>query len=193
MPSKRRPRARRARRTGANKTKSKLTKLRISHARRTGNRQAVTRHQLRRQRSLAVLARMRSRGESLSQAAANEHTTPREVRKHIGKQLTRGPTGRYVATSGDTLRRDLNVLGFDGYEPVVVRSSKQAHLAAEHLVAVGRYLRTGDSEWLKPFVGKRVGGVELLTSPDRLQILADADLVKLDALYRNNSGGRREK
>jgi hypothetical protein len=56
--------------------------------------------------------------------------------------------------------------------------------------AVGRFLRTGDIEWLKPFVGKRVGGIELLTDPDRLQILADADLVKLDALYRQNRGGR---
>ena len=80
------------------------------------------------------------------------------------------------------------MLGFDGYQPVVVRSSKQAHLAAEHLVAVGRFLRTGDTEWLKPFIGKRVGGVELLTDRNRLHELADADLVKLDALYRQNCG-----
>ena len=61
-------------------------------------------------------------------------------------------------------------------------------------MAVNRFLRPpGDSKWLKPFVGKRVGGVELLTDPDRLQILADAGLVKLDALYRNNPGGGREK
>ena len=32
----------------------------------------------------------------------------------------------------------------------------------------------------------------MLTDPDRLQILADAYLVKLDALYRNHPGGRRE-
>jgi hypothetical protein len=149
-------------------------------------------HQLARQRALAVLARMR-RGESLSQAARLEHTTPRTVLELIGKQLKRNNSGRYVATRGDTLRRDLNVLGFDGYEPVVVRSSKQAHVAAEHLVAVSRFLRTGDAEWLKPFLGKRVGDVQLLTDADRLQILADADLVKLDALYRNNPGGGREK
>ena len=148
---------------------------------------------LTRQYALAVLARMRSRGESLSQATRLEHTTLRTVRKVVGKQLKRGTSGRYSATRSDTLRRDLNVLGFDGYESVVVRSSKQAHLAAEHLVAVGRFLRTGDAEWLKPFVGKRLGGVELLTDPDRLQILADADLVKLDALYRNNAGRGREK
>jgi hypothetical protein len=146
-------------------------------------------HRLARLRALAVLARMRSRGESLSQAARLEHISPRTVQKLVGKQLRRGTSGRYSATRGDTLRRDLNVLGFDGYEPGVVRSWKQAQLAAEHLVAVGRFLRTGDTEWLKPFIGKRVGGVELLTDPDRLHELADADLVKLDALYRDHRGG----
>jgi hypothetical protein len=142
-----------------------------------------------RHRALAVLARMRSRGESLSQAARNEHTTPRSVRKAVGKQLKQDSSRHYRATRGDTLRRDLNVLDFDGYAPVVTRSSKQAHLAADHLVAVGRFLRTGDEEWLKRFIGKRVGGVELLTDPDRLRELGDADLVKLDALYRDHRGG----
>jgi len=64
-------------------------------------------------------------------------------------------------------------------------------LASEHLIALGRFLRTGDTDQLKPFVGKRVGGVELLTDPDRLQILADADLVRLDGLYRQNRGQGR--
>ena len=117
----------------------------------------------------------------------------RTVRKVVGKQLKRRTSGRYSATRGDTLRRDLSVLGFDGHEPVVVRSSKQAHLASEHLIAVGRFLRTGNTEWLKPSVGKRVGGVELLTDPDRLGVLADADLVKLDGLYREHRSARPEK
>jgi hypothetical protein len=140
-------------------------------------------------RALAVLARMRSRGESLTAAAHFEHTTTRVVRKYVGKQLRRGTSGRYSATRGDRLRRDLSVLGTDGYEPVVVRSSNQAQLASSHLVAVNRFLRTGDTKWLKPFVGKRVGGIELLTNPDRLEVFADAGLVKLDALYREQRGG----
>jgi hypothetical protein len=192
MPSERRPRARRARRTGANRTKFETTKLRISHAGRTGNHQAVTRNRLTRQRSIAALAGVR-RGKSLSQAASDEHTTTSTVLKYVGNELKQDSSGRYQATGSDTLSRDLNVLGFDGYEPVVVRSSRQAQLDAEHLIAVNRFLRTGDVVWLKPFIGKRVGGVELLTDPDRLQILAAADLIKLDALYRNNHGGARDK
>ncbi len=147
---------------------------------------------LSRQRALAVLARMRSRGESLSQAARLEHTTPRTVRRVLGKQLKKGLSGRYLATGSDRLRRDINVLGFDGYESVVTRSFKQASLASQHLIAVNRFLRSGNTAWLKPFVGKRVGGVELLTDPDRLRELADAGLVKLDGLYREHRGGRQE-
>lgn len=144
-------------------------------------------------RALAVLARMRNRGESLSEAARHEHTTPRTVRKAVPKQLKRGPSGHYSVTPADTLRRDLSVFGFDGYVSVVVRSSKQAQLASEHLIAVNRFLRTGDTEWLRPFIGKQVGGVELLTDPDRLHELAEAGLIKLDALYRQNRGARQEK
>ncbi len=136
---------------------------------------------------------MRSRGESLSEAARNERTTTRTVRKIVGKQLKRGTSGYYSVTPGDTFRRDLNVLGSEGYVAVSVHSSKRAQLASEHLIAVNRFLRTGDSEWLKPFVGKRVGGVELLTDPDRLQVLAGAGLIKLDALYREHRGGRQAK
>ena len=87
-----------------------------------------------RRRALAVLARMRSRGESLSEAARNERTTTRTVRKIVGKQLKRGTSGHYSVTQrGDTFRRDLNVLGSEGYVAVSVRSSKQAQLASEHL------------------------------------------------------------
>jgi hypothetical protein len=149
-------------------------------------------NRLARKRSLSVLARVR-RGESLSQAARNERTTTRTARKYVGKQLRRDSSGRYRATRGDRLRRDINVLGYDGYAPVVVHSSKQVHLASQHLIAVARFLRPpGDRELLRPFIGKRIGGVELLTDPDRLQILADADLVKLDALYRSNPSGAGE-
>lgn len=147
-----------------------------------------------RQRALAVLARMRNRGESLSEAARNEHTTVRTVRRHVGSALTRDSrTRHFAAKSGDTFRRDLSVLAWDGYLPVSVRSSKQAHFVSEHLSAVNRFLRTGESEGLKPFVGKRVGGIELLTDLDRLYELADAGLVKLDNLYRQNRGGTEEK
>jgi len=44
-------------------------------------------------RVTAVLARMRKRGESLSQAARAEHSTPRTVKKFVGEQLRRSASG----------------------------------------------------------------------------------------------------
>lgn len=96
-------------------------------------------------------------------------------------------------TEADRLKREINVFGVDGYEPVTVHSSKQAQLASEHLIAINRFLRTGDIEWLKPFKDKRVGGIELLTDPKRIREFAEADLVKLDGLYRDQRGHGRRK
>lgn len=142
-------------------------------------------------RVVTVLARMRRGGESLSQAARAEHTTPRTVRKWVGNQLKRSTSGSYSVTAGDTLKRELNVLGYHGYERAVVRSFKQAHLASEHLIAISRFLRTGDARLVRPFRGKRVGGVRLLTDLDRIREFAEAGLVKLDSLYRNGQSGGR--
>jgi hypothetical protein len=140
-------------------------------------------------RSLAFISMVRS-GIPATEALRLAHTTMRTVRRHVGSALSRDPrTRRIVAKPGDTFRRDVNVLSAEGYVPATLRSSKQATLTSQHLIAVNRFIRTGNMAWLKPFLGKRVGGVELLTDPDRLLELANADLVKLDALYRDQRGG----
>ncbi len=141
-----------------------------------------------RRRALSVLMRMRNRGESLSKAARAAHTTPRTVQSLVGDQLRRSASGHYTATSSDRLKREINVFGADGYEPMTVGSSKQARLASEHLIAINRFLRTGDTKQLKRFRGKRIGGIGLLTDPKRIREFAEADLVKLDGLYRNQHG-----
>ena len=145
------------------------------------------------QRAVAVLSRMRNRGESLSKASRALRTTPRTVRRLVGKQLRRSPSGRYSTTNTDRLAREIFVFGKEGYEPVTARSSKQAQLASEHLIAVNRFLRTGDPEWLKPLRRKRIGNIPLLTDPNRIREFAEADLIKLDGLYRNTSSERRKK
>ena len=131
---------------------------------------------------------MRTRRESLSKAARALHTTARTVQKFVGRQLRRTSSGRYAPKRSDRLKRDINVFGTDGYEPVTVSSSKQARLASAHLIAINRFLRTGDTAQLKPFKGKRIGGIKLLTDPKRIREFAEADLVKLDGLYRYQRG-----
>lgn len=162
----------------------------IRHPSRTLKRSPRNRQSPTRLRSLSVLSHMRH-GKSLSQAARLEHTTARTVRTQLGKQLRREHSGRYKATTGDTLRRELTVFGPDGYVPVAVRSSRQAELASRHLIAILQFLRTGDRRFLQPFSGKQVGGVELLTAPDRIREVAEAGALKLDSLYQR--GGRGEQ
>ncbi len=131
-----------------------------------------------------------------SPAIYRDKKTGRFVSQFTWKRSKARGGSRYVRQRA---RRDIYVLGFDGYVPVSVRSSKQAHLASEHLIAVGKFIgqipsgQAGTTELLKPFIGKSVGGVGLLTDPDRLYELAEAGLIKLDALYRNNRAGRHEK
>jgi hypothetical protein len=118
-----------------------------------------------------------------------DRITGRFVSKSIWKRSRAHGGSRYKAEGRESrYSANLNILSFDGYVPVLVHSFKKAQLASQHLNAVGRFLRTGDVELLKPFDGKRVGSVELLTDPDRLHELADAGLVKLDGLYRQNRG-----
>jgi hypothetical protein len=146
-----------------------------------------------------------------SMASTRKHRTPVVYRdKKSGRFVSESTWKRSKARGGTRYvrqrarvrhdrGRNINVLGFHAFEPVTVRSSKQAQLASRHLIAVGRFvgqipsLRAGDTELLKPFVGKRVGGVELLTDPDRIRELAEAGLIKLDAFYRNNRGRGQEK
>lgn len=149
-----------------------------------------SRQTLARVRALSALSQMRH-GRSLSQAARLEHTTVRTVRTQLGKQLRRERSGRYKATTGDTLRRELTIFGPDGYVPVVVRSSRQAELASRHLIAILQFLRTGDRKFLQPFSGEQVGGVELLTDPDRIREVAEAGALKLDSLYQRGGPGEQ--
>jgi hypothetical protein len=140
-------------------------------------------------RSLTFLSLVRS-GIPAAEALRLAHTTMPTARRYVGSALSRDHrTRRIVAKLGDTFRRDVNVLSVEGYVPVTLRSSKQATLASQHLIAVNRFLRTGNTAWLKPFLRKSVGGVELLTDPDRLLEMGRADSVKLDALYRQQRGG----
>ncbi len=144
-------------------------------------------------KAFAVLARVRH-GESLSKAAHDEGIAARTVLKQLGKQFRRTQSGRFTATRGDALRRDILVFSFDGLEPTVARSWKQAQLASKHLIAINQFVnRNGDEELLKPFVGRLIGGIELLTNPDRIRELAGAGLLKVDNLYRQNRGARQEK
>ena len=99
------------------------------------------------------------------------------------------PRGRIRATKSDRLVRYLVIPGPHGPIEITVRGSKAATKVAEYKAAVNRFLR-GDRTALAPWHGKKIAGVELVTSGSALKSLAEKDLLPY-SLYRSLSGGAR--
>jgi hypothetical protein len=70
-----------------------------------------------------------------------------------------------------------------GPTPVSVRGSKQATLLGRYMSAVGKYLRTGNTDELDKFEGRSIAGHRLITDPDTLSSLAQAGALQLDEIY----------
>lgn len=147
------------------------------------------RSQLARERSLAALAAIR-RGATLSRAARENGVTPRTIKRYVGTALMQGRQGgRIRATKSDRLVRYLVVPGPHGPMEITVRGSKTASEFAKYKAAVNRFLR-GDRDALAAWHGKKIAGIELITSGNTLKSLADKGLLPY-SLYRSFSGGTR--
>ncbi len=146
-----------------------------------------------RQHALAALARMRREHLSLAEACRLEHIKPSTFLRHVGSAVRQDkPGSRYRATSGDRFRRNLQIPTALGPTKVPVYGSKAASKLSKYANAINRYLRTGDTSQLKSFKGKkvRVGNqqIELVTDPNTLSVLAEADVLRLDQLYSSFAG-----
>jgi hypothetical protein len=148
-------------------------------------------------RVTALRARVRvrkpRRGEPLPKVSRSLPTKSRKGRKIVVRKRRRFTSSRSAAKRSERLKREINVFGAEGYQPVADASPRQAKLSSQHLIAINRFLRTGDTKPLKQFRDKRIAGIELLTDPKRIREFADADLVKLDGLYRDQRGHGRRK
>lgn len=130
-------------------------------------------------RALHVLARMRRTGESLVSSSRLEGLDPRTVLKQIPREFHKS-RGRWVPLkTADREPRPMRLLDDKGRRPGVVRGSKAASLLGRYNAALSKFFSAnkkyaGNETLLKPFRGKRVGGVELLTDPSKLLELAEA-------------------
>lgn len=152
------------------------------------DRQAQTRN-----RALSVLVHMRREHLSLAAASRMEHIKAATVLRYVGSAIRRDQSGgRYHATKGDRFRRDIQLPTATGPITVQVYGSKNAENISKYLNAVGHYLRTGDQAKLRPFRGKTITAgkqrIKLVTDPDKLSLLAEADVLHLDQLYASRKG-----
>lgn len=146
-----------------------------------------------RNRALHALAKMRRDKLSLAEACRLEHIKPSTFRRYVGNAITQNrPGGRFRATAGDRLRRDLQIPTALGPTPVPIHGSKKAREIAQYLNAIALYLRKGDASKLERFKGKtvRIGGqrIELITDPAALSGLALAGALQFDQLYASVTG-----
>lgn len=139
-------------------------------------------------RMFEAIRLMRREGLPLTRAAKKAGTTPSTVRKYAGSALQRDARGRYVVTPSDRLTREMRFYARDGMIEIKFRSSRAATLIAEHAAAVDRFLRTGRTDALEPFVGKSVRATDgavhpFVTDPAVLERLANAGLISFERLY----------
>src|SRR5260221_11858336 len=84
------------------------------------------RAQLAQRRSLDGLQRMRARGLSLTQAAAQAGTTPRTMQRHVGRALKKRDDGRVAPNTRDRIPRTMRFLTENGVIALNLRDSGAA-------------------------------------------------------------------
>src|SRR5438093_6271686 len=125
-------------------------------------------------RALAAVSRARTEPRHrLASAAKAEHTTPAMVRKWLPEVIRKDAFGRVTVTAADRAFRPVSMIARGGGPTEVgTRGSRRATLASRYSHALDLYRAglTGPGVFT-PFDGKRIGGVELETDPDRIDEL----------------------
>jgi hypothetical protein len=144
-------------------------------------------------KALAALGRMRRLGWSLNKAAKLEHIKPQTVLRHVGRALYRsGPGKPWKATKSDRLAEKMVVLTEQGPTFDVVRSSIERTRLSRYNTALRKWRAAEDGayEELLAFEGQTVAGHVLITDPDVLIRLEEADQLDFDAFYYSLGGGQ---
>lgn len=140
-------------------------------------------------RAVHVIAKMRSEKMSLTKASQEFGLNPRLVHALAGSALRKTKNGRYVARASDKLLRVLVIPSPQGLQEVGVKGSDIAAKIAEYSAAVQKYLRTGDSSFLKKFkrmklLDEKGQRIKLVTDLTKLQQLGSAGVLSFESLYR---------
>lgn len=132
-----------------------------------------------------------TRSDNISPSAAARATgiSPSTLIRRAGPALLKLDNGRYIANPFDDLFRVVIVVSKSkGPIEVATNDSREASKAGKHSAAVHRYLETGDSSALGPFLGRHIidaqgNRVELLTDLDELDRLGSAGELSFESLY----------
>jgi hypothetical protein len=113
------------------------------------------------------------KGKSASQAARDNKTTLATVRRYFaGDFIKLGASRRWTISKSDKHVNRVPWLGPEGYEPFLLRGTKEVSRLAHYSNDVKRALRGGASV-LDKWQGKRIGGRKLITDLEVLTRLAN--------------------
>jgi len=128
-----------------------------------------------------------NRGRSLTAAARASHVSRRRLQQYLAQRRLGGRSGRRWYSKDRRLRR---VPVMTGGRPrvVTVRGYEPAHLVGEHHHTAGEFVRTNNSELLKPFRGQTVQAANgrrypLETDPNALHRIAAMDTPPFHEIY----------
>jgi hypothetical protein len=135
-----------------------------------------------RHRAFEAVGEMRARNISLRVAAEFVGTTPATVHRYAGDVLAKKGR-RYRPTDSDRAYQRMSVLSTEGVVDIDTRGSRVRSLVGRHWNAVQRFGVTGDVTYLKPFVGKRAGGVALASDPSLIEEYLRQGEIDIDDIY----------
>jgi len=128
-----------------------------------------------RKRSLSVLSNVR-RGQSLTRAARELHTTPETVIRNT--DAFKKVKGKWVAKKQDTISRVMSIFENGKQQWVEIKSSRTASKIGKYNSAVNEFLRTGNEDVLKqfkkPFKDSKGNSHFFETDPDKLYEIAES-------------------
>ena len=129
-----------------------------------------------RQKSLEVLKKMRTKGYSITKASREVGIKPKTVLKHTNAVKKVGTW--WKAKRYDKIERTMRIASNGREYFVTIRDSRNSSLVGKYQNALKIFFNTGDESVLKPFKNKRVKDVNgkwhtLETDPDKLHDISE--------------------
>jgi len=130
---------------------------------------------------------------SASKATSLVGTTVPTMKRLVPDALAQArPRGPIRVKPSDRYSAKVEILAAEGALTVTARGSRERQLAGQHRATYMDVVRRKKpASALEQFLGKKVGGHELLSDYERLRMLAKAGVLgQLDTLYLNAGGGQ---
>ncbi len=140
-------------------------------------------------RQLEAAVKQVRAGKSLTKASASVGVSAERVRSYMAGQGIGEKVGGRWCVGEDCRTRDMPIFTNGETRTINVRGYEDSRLIGEYMSAVGRFLETGDTSHLEPYVGKSVTDASgqkhpFETDPNTLYQLSSGGTDDFSQIYR---------